>query len=107
MKKVTSANSEGPKKRSIEPAVDKSCKTRSHNTIFSRENILDENRLGSLSEEGNPKRGREKNPEIEKRNAEIRRGYANGETQKAIAKDYGISQQTVYRICKGVERKPI
>lgn len=44
-------------------------------------------------------RGRKRNPEIEKRIAEIKRRYENGETQGAIADDYRISRSTVQRIC--------
>ena len=41
----------------------------------------------------------------EERNLEIRKRFANGETQRKIAKDFGLTQSGVEYICKGVERK--
>jgi len=57
------------------------------------------------SKETNQTIGRHKNPEKEARDAKIREMFANGETQKAIGKDYHLKQSSISIICKGVERK--
>jgi len=50
---------------------------------------------------------REPSLEIQARNAEIRRSWAYGETQKKISMDYGLSRTIIWGICKaGPKQSP-
>ena len=66
--------------------------------------------VGLICKGVNRKAGKKSGPrpkpqEMEKRNENILERFINGETQREIAKDYGIDQGSVSRICKGVIRK--